>query len=611
MFNWFKRLVTFVTAVSILQSMIITNKAYAAYGDLDITLTPTTEGQEQGQVYIEWKSSGYDYSDKSFRIFRQMDNENFEQIQIDYTQIDSVRCLQVYPIRNAKDQMKNWVVDTGYGKGIIQVDSVQIDSFNNNPELYLRDSQGNWKYDVIFFGTWDDNNKKDLTARSAEWVRMFADAGRGVIFGHDTLGNDWQPKPNMMWAAEYAGVEIKNSPVHNIKPTGKLRIQKTGLFTTYPNYIGEAGDILNISPTHQAGQLPLKATEWLRFVDGGQYGFDWESVQYLLTYNNVAVMQTGHSNGQQTPDEQKIMANLIFYCKQLLFGEYYTRDRAARDYANPNRPYADTVNINNQDKINIKADDNGTTYYYYVQAFDKNDVSLDGMLAQQPTRQCTITQGIKEYVYIFDNQKDTVIKSEDEGTVYECSEDEKINGIQIDKDTQKDYRYFHVAAIDGAGNIGETTTIDFPVYIEYNKNQSLATGNMDDVEVNVDTIQVVRPNEFEYIGHRFVGWNTKPDGTGETFIPGQIVQYQYIIDNCVGNLILYAQWEELYGLTIDPNNGKWKDTHDTLQTDGTVQEQATKEEYTTKFTTYLGEKDTKLIDDAVREGYNFQGWEIY
>ena len=40
---------------------------------------------------------------------------------------------------------------------------------------------------------------------------------------------------------------------------------------------------------------------------------------YLTTWNNTAMIQTGHSNGQSTPDEQKLLANTLFYLSQLIY----------------------------------------------------------------------------------------------------------------------------------------------------------------------------------------------------------------------------------------------------------------------------------------------------
>lgn len=50
------------------------------------------------------------------------------------------------------------------------------------------------------------------------------------------------------------------------------------------------------------------------------------------------MIQTGHSNGAATSDEQKILANLIFYMNQLLFNTYTTNDASAQDVAKPNNP---------------------------------------------------------------------------------------------------------------------------------------------------------------------------------------------------------------------------------------------------------------------------------
>ena len=53
------------------------------------------------------------------------------------------------------------------------------------------------------------------------------------------------------------------------------------------------------------------------------------------------MIQTGHSSGQATTDEQKILANLVFYMNQLLFNTYTTNDASAQDVAKPNTPVAD------------------------------------------------------------------------------------------------------------------------------------------------------------------------------------------------------------------------------------------------------------------------------
>ena len=59
--------------------------------------------------------------------------------------------------------------------------------------------------------------------------------------------------------------------------------------------------------------------------------------QYLTTWNNTAMIQTGHSMGQSTEDERKVLANTLFYLKQLT-KKTEILDNSARDIANPNKP---------------------------------------------------------------------------------------------------------------------------------------------------------------------------------------------------------------------------------------------------------------------------------
>ncbi|MBR2730524.1 MAG: hypothetical protein IKD72_00875, partial [Clostridia bacterium] len=71
------------------------------------------------------------------------------------------------------------------------------------------------------------------------------------------------------------------------------------------------------------------------------------------------------------------------------------------------------------------------------------------------------------------------------------------------------------------------------------------------------TIIEVKENSFAFqqAGETFVAWNTQPDGTGKTFLPGDSFW-----DETTGifeNTVLYAVWEDLdreYTVTYKPNN---------------------------------------------------------
>ena len=58
---------------------------------------------------------------------------------------------------------------------------------------------------------------------------------------------------------------------------------------------------------------------------------------YLTTWNNTAMIQTGHSSGESTEAERKVLANTLFSLKQLT-KKTEILDNSARDIANPNKP---------------------------------------------------------------------------------------------------------------------------------------------------------------------------------------------------------------------------------------------------------------------------------
>ena len=76
-------------------------------------------------------------------------------------------------------------------------------------------------------------------------------------------------------------------------------------------------------------------------------------------------------------------------------------------------------------------------------------------------------------------------------------------------------------------------------------------------------------NNYVREGYTFVGWNTKPDGTGTFYEDGaeilNLSQYDYEADENregtdKGRITLYAQWKDTKStLRIDPNGGKFND----------------------------------------------------
>ena len=389
--------------------LLFSLSAYAmtARGGLPFTLTPNTNGY--GSVSLDWRQ--YNYSNKNFKVYKSSDGgRTYETVGIDYRSVTQVRLLQIYPIDAAANQLKVWMENNGYGKGIIKVDSVYIDTFNANPYGYLKDSNGNWRYDVLLFGTWDCNNHKDISDSAYNAVSQFINAGRGVIFGHDTICH-FNASPathknfekfknllNLTITDYYENIDYSGY-VGSAKAGGtKVRIKRKSLFTTYPWSIGNVGTELTIPYAHTLRQaLPNTNNVDLQF---SSYASGYENESWYLTIkNNCAMIQTGHSSGQATTDEQKILANLVFYMNQLLFNTYTTNDASAQDVAKPNTP---NVSQNNS-KMSYTADDNGSTYWYYVESFSKDDTTASGLIDRSEKKSLTVTTGVKKYRYLFSN----------------------------------------------------------------------------------------------------------------------------------------------------------------------------------------------------------------
>ena len=69
--------------------------------------------------------------------------------------------LNIYPRLTAENYLVDWmettVSGTGEpaGKGLFDIDTVYIDDYNTEPKEYLFDEDGNYKYDVLMFGSSD------------------------------------------------------------------------------------------------------------------------------------------------------------------------------------------------------------------------------------------------------------------------------------------------------------------------------------------------------------------------------------------------------------------------------------------------------------------------
>ena len=205
---------------------------------------------------------------------------------------------------------------------------------------------------------------------------------------------------------------------------------------------------------------------------------------YLTTWNNTAMIQTGSSNGASTEDERKVLANTLFYLKQLT-KKTEVLDNSARDIAEPNKVSNVSTVVDEVNNVHVKfrrPEDNGSTYEYYVKGLDGSREFTS------ETKSATITTGVKRYKYIIDENSENPSKEQ----IIQMAVDHETKGenelIQIENISFTGAtKYIHIYSVDGAGNESEVYT------------QKLEKPNAQEIEI---TKEVVNPKNEYKVGDR-------------------------------------------------------------------------------------------------------------
>lgn len=135
-----------------------------------------------------------------------------------------------------------------------------------------------------------------------------------------------------------------------------------------------------------------------------------------------------------------------------LFKDNFLNDIIASDEAAPNTPSLKRKAVEDDDdfsKTTVIWDDpgdNGTTYQHQVKSFYTE--TMAPMLESNITTDVMVS-GVKGYRVIVDKNSNTVVNADNSS--YQTDNSYVISGIN-----KNEIKYIHVAAVDGAGNIGET-----------------------------------------------------------------------------------------------------------------------------------------------------------
>ncbi|MBR6402169.1 MAG: LPXTG cell wall anchor domain-containing protein, partial [Eubacterium sp.] len=423
---------------------------------IDFIANSKISDEEERTVDFSWNDISDSLNIYNYRLYRRYENHDWEPRSI-WNEKDKIKVLNVYPTRSPLlvEWMNTTVSETEQpaGMGMFDIDSVYYADFNRDPERYMFDGD-KWRYDVVFYGA--RNCGFELSQKAYEVTDSFVDSGRGVLFGHDTVaygsGHTYFNK-----FADKLGILIKNG---NCNTNGFVTVTKIGTLTNFPWTIRGT---LKVPLTHTSGQYAggsLPSTEWMR-IDSWPVVDKETNAQanfYLVTNNNLGLIQTGHSDdGQATDDERKVFANTLFYLHQT--SQLTTaKDNSFYDLAAPEKPDVKFVSINgNNVTFDIFSKDNGTTYQYYIKALSSKYQDDEGIRSNIVTN--TALSGIKGYVYAVNENSEedmSVLEYDENG---ECvlntvTPDENGNlRIDLDVSSFESNYYLHVYAVDNENNI--------------------------------------------------------------------------------------------------------------------------------------------------------------
>jgi hypothetical protein len=420
-------------------------------------------------VKLQWTSS---LAGQEYYMVYQKDSEG-DGLN-DYQSIPlktNIKVLNVYPDMAGSDGLQSWmqsILESAPDDYSMEVDKVSLSDFNgsdtstNYAHYLAKNSDGVYAYDVLYFGAWDNNNHLDLSADAHLAVEDFILYGGGVLFGHDTVSGTHFNFIDL--GQKYLRMDVRHDQPELVPTIGStyVVIQRRGFPMNYPFALGDVGDILITPESHSYFQF-ARGDVWFNFTYpswGDNREIDTLDGQagtnnfYLTTWNNTALIQTGHRNGEATTDEQKILANTLFYLAQKSTANQFD-DRKSQDVASPNAVSGGIVAAagSSPDKKQISwtaAEDNGSSYHYYLKAFSY----ADGSSRESIPVSATVTTGIKGYAVVVDENPGSAPGN----AITTTTASFEVDGLQAGRTY-----YAHIKAIDNAGNESTVSDIAFTV----------------------------------------------------------------------------------------------------------------------------------------------------
>ncbi|HBF4443166.1 TPA: DUF5011 domain-containing protein [Clostridioides difficile] len=448
--------------------------------------------KKENKVILDWN----DIKDVSYYKVYQKKNGigDFEAMSSNnYAKSRKVKVLNIYPTSSVKDTFKNWVTESG--QRLIDIDTVSNGDFNNNPDFYLKNENGEYKYDVIACGFDNINTATSLPEKSVLTVNEAKKNNVGVLLGHHYIGENIGNFPK--YSEDYFMNKYKNT---DEVCSYEVELDKSHEALNYPNKLGEVGDVLKIPHTHSNyNAFPFEDDVVVKFhapkrhaypyncnksYDGYSGIINGKNVSqnaYLSIHNNVAQIQTGHSGRSITTDEKNMLANTVFYLAQKL-DESYLEDVNGKDINEPTTPVHKLYSSGVKQGLKFDSEDVATKFEYYVEG-----VSEFGDVAHTSNRETVeIKAGLEGFSYEVSNNPTPSSTLGD-----------TINSIDgfIPAKELASKNYVHIVAIDKAGNKSKVVTLpvlgiftDYAPVLSISGNTSISKGTKFDIMKNISAM---------------------------------------------------------------------------------------------------------------------------
>lgn len=458
-----------------------TLKAFTVVTKGDFKLTVENKwSQEDRKNFADLKWDKIDDIGQSgYQLYQSEDGTTWNNRSLKYGK--AIKVLNIYPDDPKSAKLGEWMDELNLkaldGSNLIQVTSESLSNYNANPNKYLKNSADEYQYDVLMFGSWDGNNKMDMKQNAANETKRYLNTGRGVLFGHDTVITirpvfyaNFKNLLGVGYRLESGGVTDTGS--------SEVKLINNGYLMKYP-FEMENDLVLKIPYAHNY-ELQKKdvGTTWLEFINpSGRWPnpiYDsgaWRGGWYLKTNNNVGMIQTGHSSGDSSIDERKIIANTLYNLSQVSL-DNFASDQSVKDDQAPDMPKTSIHCGKEGDDLRVMLDavDKGKEYQWYIEANTKKSGKKKSDVIKE-----TIISNIAGYFYEVTDSPNSSLHQKVDGykdsygridpmkyDLYVAPDDDSIkydtrDSFIIHERTNSE-KYLHVLAVDRSNNISQVNS---------------------------------------------------------------------------------------------------------------------------------------------------------